>query len=112
MVGVAREIEAGFTRVLCTVEGLEDYAGHQVRVQARNEFYIVHKVNPKGEELDLLACSPDLISMVDSTSGKLRGVWHYELKLGEGMFRGSPLCLPFLAMFSSTSYFCCLTACY
>jgi len=74
MVNVAREIEAGFTRVICIVEGLEDYAGYQVRVQAKNENYVVHKISPKGEELDLLACTPDLISIVDSNSGECQDI--------------------------------------
>ncbi len=69
---MARESEAGFTRVLCTVEGLDDFAGYKVRIQAKNENYVVHKLGMKEAELDLLACTPDLISIVDSNTGKLR----------------------------------------
>ena len=72
VIGVAKKSEAGFTGVICTVEGLEEYIGHQVRVQAKNENYVVHKLDVKGEELDMLACTPDLISILDSNTGMWR----------------------------------------
>ena len=50
------------------VEGLEEYAGHQLRVLAKNENYIAQRVN-NGENLEVLACTPDLISIIDSDTG-------------------------------------------
>ena len=64
-----RESGAGFTKVICIIEGLEDYAGYYLKVQAKNENYIAQNVNAKGEEIEMLACTPDLISVVDSNTG-------------------------------------------
>lgn len=70
VVGVVRESGAGFTRVTCVVEGLEDYAGYQIKIQAKNENYVARRVGVKGEELEVLACTPDLISIIDSNTGQ------------------------------------------
>lgn len=69
LVNVDRESGAGFTKVVCIVEGLEEFAGNQVKIHAKNENYVAQKVGMKGEELDVLACTPDLISVVDSNTG-------------------------------------------
>ena len=60
---------AGFTKVVSLVEGLEDFAGYQVRIQAKNENYVAEKVCP-NDTTEILACTPDLISIVDSGTGK------------------------------------------
>lgn len=62
-----RKSGAGFTKVVSVVEGLESFAGHQVRIQAKNENYVAERVCPNNTEI--LACTPDLISIVDSNTG-------------------------------------------
>ena len=51
------------------IEGLEEYSGYYVKVQAKNENYVAQSVDFKGRELQMLACTPDLISIVDSNTG-------------------------------------------
>lgn len=51
--------------------GLDRYAGHQVRVRAKNEYYVAERMNQRGERVeDVLACTPDLITIVDSDTGR------------------------------------------
>ena len=64
VVSVVRATLGGFTRVEATVEGLEGYTGHKVEVQAKNENYIAQHVGGA-----VLACTPDLISVIDSDTG-------------------------------------------
>ncbi len=71
VVSVDRENGAGFTKVVSVIEGLEGYAGYYVKVQAKNENYIAQTVDSKGKEVEMLACTPDLISIVDSNIGTL-----------------------------------------
>lgn len=66
---VSRENDAGFTKVVSVIEGLEHYAGHYVKVLAKNENYIAQTVDCKGKEMEMIACTPDLISIVDSNTG-------------------------------------------
>ncbi len=63
-----RQSGAGFTTVVSVVEGLEAFAGYRVRVQAKNENYVAEKLLGTKEP-EILACTPDLISLVDSESG-------------------------------------------
>lgn len=72
VVSVDRDSGAGFTTVISLVEGLEEFAGYQVRIQAKNENYIAEKV---GSKVEVLACTPDLISVVDSDTGELGSSW-------------------------------------
>ena len=67
---MVRDSGAGFTRVTCVVEGLDDFIGHQIKIKAKNENYVAQKVGMKGEELEVLACTPDLISIIDSNTGQ------------------------------------------
>lgn len=69
VVSVDRSTSAGFTTVVSVVEGLDKFAGHLVRIKAKNENYIAESVDAKGTEIDTLACTPDLISVVDSNTG-------------------------------------------
>lgn len=59
------------------VEGLEEFAGHRVRIQAKNENYVAERMSSKGEQLEILACTPDLISVVDSDTGEHRWTSDY-----------------------------------
>ena len=63
-----RSTSGGFSSVEVVVEGLDEYAGHQLRVLAKNENYIAQRVS-NGENLEVLACTPDLISIIDSDTG-------------------------------------------
>ena len=58
--------EGGFGRLEAIVEGLDSYRGHKVKVLAKNENYLVRCV--EGTEA-VLACTPDLICVVDSETG-------------------------------------------
>ena len=69
-----RDSGDGFTTVISMVEGLEEFAGYQVRVQAKNENYVAEKIGSEGEPLEVLACTPDLISVVVSDTGEQGGV--------------------------------------
>ena len=68
---VDRKSGGGFTRIVSVVEGLEEFSGFQVRVQAKNENYVAERIaDCKGETTpQVLACTPDLISIVDSNTG-------------------------------------------
>lgn len=50
------------------VEGLNEYTGRQLRVLAKNENYIAQKMT-NGAPQDVLACTPDLITIIDSDTG-------------------------------------------
>ncbi len=70
---VSRIVEGGFVRVTTVVEGLETFAGHQVTLEAKNEFYIAQYLEtggPRPTPGPVLACTPDLICVVDSDSGE------------------------------------------
>ena len=68
--------EGGFGRVEAIVEGLDSYRGHKVKVLAKNENYLVRCVEGmeagagSGNDGAVLACTPDLICVVDSETGK------------------------------------------
>ena len=72
---MVRVTEGGFGRVEAVVEGLDSYRGHKVKVLAKNENYLVRCV--EGREAGagscndgaVLACTPDLICVVDSETG-------------------------------------------
>ena len=62
----------GFSKLVAVVEGLEDYAGAQVKILAKNENYIAQEVDVSGSKpVDgvVLACTPDLICVIDSDTG-------------------------------------------
>ena len=67
--------EGGFGRVEAIVEGLDSYRGHKVKVLAKNENYLVRCVEGteagagSGNDGAVLACTPDLICVVDSETG-------------------------------------------
>ena len=73
MIHVDRVSGAGFTTVEAFVEGLDDFAGYQLQVQAKNENYIARCFDVssgKRVEGPVLACTPDLITIIDSESGE------------------------------------------
>ena len=64
----------GFGHVEAVVEGLDRHRGHLVRVLAKNENYLVRYLEIDGDELTdgaVLACTPDIICVVDSDTGWL-----------------------------------------
>ena len=64
----------GFGHVEAVVEGLDRHHGHLVRVLAKNENYLVRYLEMGGAELTegaVLACTPDIICVVDSDTGWL-----------------------------------------
>lgn len=55
------------------VEGLDTYRGHQVKVLAKNEHYLVRYLEVGGAtptDGAVLASTPDLICVVDSDTGR------------------------------------------
>ena len=76
VLSVIREVKGGFLTVVVVVEGLDTFAGHQVKLQAKNEYYIVRYMESGGGggrmvEGPVLACTPDLITVIDSDLGEL-----------------------------------------
>lgn len=61
--------KAGFSELVTEVEGLEEFAGYRVRIKAKNENYVAEKIGSKDEQPEILACTPDLITVVDSNTG-------------------------------------------
>ena len=78
MTDVIRVTEGGFSRIEAVVEGLDTYKGHKVKILAKNENYLVHYVessdggagDDSGSDGAVMACTPDLICVVDSDTGK------------------------------------------
>ena len=57
------------------MEGLDMFAGHQVKLQVKNEYYIVQCLESGGGggrmvDGPVLACTPDLICVIDSDLGE------------------------------------------
>lgn len=59
----------GFTGSLVTVEGLGQFTGHMIRVSAKNENLLAQQLLLDGTMGQLLACTPDLIAIIDSDTG-------------------------------------------
>lgn len=73
MIHVDRVSTVGFTTVESQIEGLDDFAGYQLKVQAKNENYIAQSFDVssgRAVEGPVLACTPDLISIIDSDTGE------------------------------------------
>ena len=75
---VVRVTEGGFGCLEAVVEGLDTYRGYKVRVLAKNENYLVRRMRSHsgdGGEADsegvVVACTPDLICIVDSETGMM-----------------------------------------
>ena len=51
------------------VEGLDEYAACKVQILAKNENYIARDFNAGSGDTSVLACTPDLISIIDSDTG-------------------------------------------
>ena len=69
VISVHRVSDVGFTKVVSTVEGLDEFAGYSVTIHGKNENYIAQSIGTKGEEGEILACTPDLISVIDVETG-------------------------------------------
>ena len=72
VVKLDRVLDAGFTHVIAVIEGLDEFSGHQVKLIAKNEFYIARIVGGTGRVVTdgpVLACTPDLICVIDSDKG-------------------------------------------
>ena len=70
IITVHRETKAGFTTIEALVEGLNEYAGYQLRVLAKNENYVAQQMI-NGRHGEVLAVTPDLICIIDSDNGQL-----------------------------------------
>lgn len=69
---MTRTVEGGFVRLTTVVDGLETFAGHQVTLEAKNEFYIARYLENSGARPSagpVLASTPDLICVIDSDTG-------------------------------------------
>ena len=67
---VNRTTKAGFTGSLVVVEGLDKFTGHQLRITAKNENLLAHELLHNGSVGKLLACTPDLITIIDTDTGE------------------------------------------
>ena len=67
---VDRSSAHGFTGSLVSVEGLGQFTGHTIRVTAKNENLLAQQLLPDGSVGKLLACTPDLIAVIDSDTGE------------------------------------------
>ena len=74
VISVQRATKGGFSTLETVVEGLDGYSGHQLRVLAKNENYIAQRIH-NGALKEVLACTPDLISIIDSNTGKIMIVY-------------------------------------
>ena len=86
--------EAGFSRLVAVVEGLEDYAGALVKIYAKNENYIARELERSGTKLVegvVLACTPDLICVIDSDTGEYDSTIHHEDHCASHWIQAHPL---------------------
>ena len=75
VIRVDRVSGAGFTTVEVLIEGLDSFAGYQLSVQAKNENYVARCYDvSSGKKVEgpVLACTPDLITIIDSDTGEDR----------------------------------------
>ena len=61
---VRREITGGFTKGRIVIDGLETFAGKTITIDFQNEF-LVARYEEEGQAGDVLACVPDLITVLD-----------------------------------------------
>jgi DUF917 family protein len=61
---IARRTETGFARGEASIAGNGDYEGKTLRISFQNEFLIAQT------EDDVLACTPDLITILDAETGE------------------------------------------
>ncbi|MFC6643359.1 MULTISPECIES: DUF917 domain-containing protein [Sulfitobacter] len=88
VVDVDRRATEGFLRGKAVIEGLHDFAGHEMVVHFQNEFSVAYL---NGEPVVM---TPDLICLLDSVSGE--GIGTDVLRFGQ---RVSVLALPAPAVF-------------
>ena len=62
-------LDAGFLSVTAVVEGCDKFSGHQVKLIAKNEYYIARYSSANVTDGPVLACTPDLICVIDSDKG-------------------------------------------
>ena len=70
-----RTTDAGFTGSRVVIEGLDKFTGHQLRITAKNENLLAHELLRNGSVGKLLACTPDLITIIDTDTGKACSLW-------------------------------------
>ena len=69
--------EGGFDSLYAIVEGLDIYRGHKVKVLAKNENYLVRYMEGGTTDGAVMACTPDLISLVNPKTGIKLYVYTY-----------------------------------
>lgn len=84
VVRVDHVLDAGFLSVTAMVEGCDKFSGHQVKLIAKNEYYIARYFSGNMTGDPVLACTPDLICVIDSDKGRVYLKCHslltYELR--------------------------------
>ena len=72
VVDVARRTVQGFARGAVRIEGLGPFEGQGVTIEFQNEYLVARRVDAGGphEAGPLLACTPDLICIVDTETGE------------------------------------------
>lgn len=78
VIRVDRVSSVGFTTVESFVEGLDDFAGYQLKIEAKNENYIAQCFDvSSGKRVggQVLACTPDLITIIDFDTGTWAIYW-------------------------------------
>ena len=68
---VYKDTSQGFTTSTVTVEGLRKYSGESISIVIKNENLLAQRLNADGTKGDVLAVTPDLITIIDSDSGNL-----------------------------------------
>ena len=65
---VKRELTGGYSMGVLKIDGLEDYAEQKLTIEFQNEFLIARLDTKNGQKGEILACVPDLITILDIDS--------------------------------------------
>ena len=69
VVDVNRKSEAAFTGSISIIKGTGSFSNYTIQITTKNENIDARKVNDDGSIGDVLAITPDLITVVDSDTG-------------------------------------------
>ena len=65
---VKRELTGGYSMGVLKIDGLDEYAGQKLTIEFQNEFLIARLDGDDGQKGKILACVPDLITILDIDS--------------------------------------------